>query len=135
MSYFYPAAAWSGLLTWQNIQKKTYPKKSFTYPKINFWTILSLQSDWLTRVDRNEVRLKMKKTNFSISPSQLCSHTPSALNAGAKRSGSTCPIVMPQCCYLANGAKRLSHTTNMLSIFRVSETFCFFGKVKPDLFC
>ena len=24
--------------------------------------------------------------NFSISPSQLCSHTPSALNAGAKRS-------------------------------------------------
>ena len=45
----------------------------------------SLQSDWLTRADRNEVRSKILKMNFSISPSQLCSHTPSALNAGAKR--------------------------------------------------
>ena len=46
----------------------------------------SLQSDWLTRADRNEVRSKILKMNFSISPSQLCSHTRSALNAGAKRS-------------------------------------------------
>ena len=46
----------------------------------------SLQSDWLTRAVRNEVRSKIFKMNFSISPSQLCSHTPSALNAGAKRS-------------------------------------------------
>ena len=45
----------------------------------------SLQSDWLTRAVRNEVRSKIFKMNFSISPSQLCSHTPSALNAGAKR--------------------------------------------------
>ena len=45
----------------------------------------SLQSDWLMRADRNEVRSKILKMNFSISPSQLCSHTPSALNAGAKR--------------------------------------------------
>ena len=45
---------------------------------------------------------------------QLCSHTPSALNAGAKRSGATCHMAMPQCCYLAKRAKRPSHTTNML---------------------
>ena len=38
---------------------------------------------------------------------------PSALNAGAKRSGATCHLAMPQCCYLAKGAKRPSHTTNM----------------------
>ena len=46
----------------------------------------SLQSDWLTRADRNEVRSKILKMNFLISPSKLCSHTPSALNARAKRS-------------------------------------------------
>ena len=34
----------------------------------------SLQSDWLTRADRNGVRSKIFKMNFSISPSQLCSH-------------------------------------------------------------
>ena len=45
-----------------------------------------LQSDWLTWADRNEVRSKIFKMIFSISPSQLCSHTPSALKAGAKRS-------------------------------------------------
>ena len=38
----------------------------------------------------------------------------SALNAGAKRSGATCHMAMPQYCYLAKGAKRPSHTTNML---------------------
>ena len=68
---------------------------------------------------------------FSFSPSQLCSHTPSTLNSGAKRSGATCRMAMPQCCYLAKGAKRL-----MLSIFRLSETFVFlakwiFGQVAP----
>ena len=52
----------------------------------------SLQSDWLTRADRNEVRSKILKMNFSISPSQLCSHTLSALNAGAKRSEATCRV-------------------------------------------
>ena len=30
---------------------------------------------------------------------QTCSHTPSALNAGAKRSGATCHMAMPQCFY------------------------------------
>ena len=39
----------------------------------------------------------------------------SALNAGAKRSGATCHMAMPQYCYLAKGAKRPSHTTNMLT--------------------
>ena len=68
--------------------------------------------------------------NISISPSPLCSHTPSALNEGAKRSGATCHMTMPQCCSLAKGAKRPSHTTNMLSILRLRETFCFFGQVE-----
>ena len=40
---------------------------------------------------------------------------PSALNAGAKRSGATCHMAMPQSCYLAKGANRPSRTTNMLS--------------------
>ena len=42
------------------------------------------------------------------------SHTRSALNAGAKRSGATCHLAMPQCCYLGKGAKRPSHTTNTI---------------------
>ena len=46
---------------------------------------------------------------------QICLHTPSALNAGAKRSGATCHMAMSQCGYLAKGAKRPSHTTNMLT--------------------
>ena len=70
----------------------------------------SLQSDWLTGLNRNEVRSKMEKLNFSISPSQLCSYTPSAINAGAKRSGTTCHMAVPQCCYLEKGAKRPIHT-------------------------
>ena len=51
---------------------------------------------------------------------QICSHTSSALNAGAKRSGATCRMAMPQCCYLAKGAKRPSHTTNMLTSLNIS---------------
>ena len=51
---------------------------------------------------------------------QICSHTPSALNAGAKRSGATCRMAMPQCCYLAKGAKRPSHTTIMLTSSNIS---------------
>ena len=39
---------------------------------------------------------------------QICSHTPSALNTGAKRSGATCHMAMPQFCYLAKGAKRVA---------------------------
>ena len=31
------------------------------------------------------------------------------------RSEATCHLAMPQCCYLAKGAKRPSHTTNMLT--------------------
>ena len=93
----------------------------------------SLQSDWLTRADRNEVRSKILKMNFSISPSQLCSHTSSALNAGAtrKRSGATCHMAMPQCCYLAKGAKRPSHTTNMKHFFGLVQPKFIFGLVQP----
>ena len=91
----------------------------------------SLKSDWLTRADRNEVRSKIFKMNFSISPSQLCSHTPSALNAGAKRSGATCHMAMPQCWYLAKGAKRPSHTTNMTHFFGLVQPKFIFGLVQP----
>ena len=51
---------------------------------------------------------------------QICSYTPSALNAGAKRSRATCHMAIPQYCYLAKGAKRPSHTTNMLTSSNVS---------------
>ena len=70
---------------------------------------------------------KDEKMIFSISPCQLCSHTPSALNAGANRSGATCHMAMPQCCYLAKGAKRPSHTTNMISIFGLVQPEFIFG--------
>ena len=56
--------------------------------------------------------------------SQICSHTPSALNAGAKRSGATCHMAMPQCCYLAKGAKRPSHTTNTQKFDRIPFDPC-----------
>ena len=38
---------------------------------------------------------------------------------------------MPQCCYLAKGAKRPSHTTNMISIFGLVQPKFIFGLVKP----
>ena len=53
-----------------------------------------------------------------------CSHTRSALNAGAKRSGATCHFAMPQCCYLAEGAKRPSYTTNTINFDRISFDPC-----------
>ena len=54
-----------------------------------------------------------------IKPSDHLSFTyPSALNAGAKRSGATCHMAMPRCCYLAKGAKRPSHTTNTIKFDR-----------------
>ena len=56
--------------------------------------------------------------------SQICSHTPSALNAGAQRSGATCHMAMPQCCYLAKGAKRPSHTTNTIKFDRIPFDPC-----------
>ena len=57
-------------------------------------------------------------SEFLLLRRQLCSHTPSALNAGAKRSGATCHMAMPKCCYLAKGAKRPCHTKNMLTSSR-----------------
>ena len=68
----------------------------------------------------------------------MFSHTPSALNAGAKRSGATCHMAMPQCCYLAKGAKRPSHTTNMqpfqLSLFTFGTQLSAFGKFVKETF-
>ena len=56
--------------------------------------------------------------------SQICSHTPSALNAGAKRSGATCHMAMLQCCDLAKGAKRPSHTTITIKFDRIPFDPC-----------
>ena len=36
-----------------------------------------------------------------------------------ERSEATCHIAMPQCCYLAKGAKRPSHTTNTIKFDRI----------------
>ena len=55
--------------------------------------------------------------------SQICSQTPSVLNAGAKRSGATCHMAMPQCC-LAKGAKRPSHTTISIKFDRIPFDPC-----------
>ena len=69
---------------------------------------------WATKIsahfDDNNVAQMSRRLN-----GQICSHTPSALNAGAKRSGATSHMAMPQCCYLAKGAKRPSHKSNMLT--------------------
>ena len=65
---------------------------------------------------------------------QICSHTSSALNAGAKRSGATCKMAMPQCCYLAKGAKRSSHTTNMLTSLNISVNWSIWSTHLVDTF-
>ena len=74
-----------------------------------------------------------RRTNYDNS--QQCSHTPSALNARAKRSGATCHMAMCQCCYLAKGAKRPSHTTNMLTSsdnnLKIFADMEYFGAVGP----
>ena len=36
-----------------------------------------------------------------------------------ERSEATCHMAMPQCCYLAKGAKRPSHTTNTIQFDRI----------------
>ena len=65
---------------------------------------------------------------------QICSHTPSALNAGAKRSWATCHMAMPQCCYLAKGAKRPSHTTNLLTSSNISVDWSIWSTRLIDTF-
>ena len=50
--------------------------------------------------------------------------TGNPLNAGAKRSGATCHMAMPQCCYLAKGAKRPSHTINTIKFDRIPFDPC-----------
>ena len=54
----------------------------------------------------------------------MCPHIPCALNAGAKRSGATCHMAMPQCRYLAKEAKRSSHTTNTIKFDRIPFDPC-----------
>ena len=41
-----------------------------------------------------------------------------------ERSGATCHMAMPQCCYLAKGAKRPSHTTNTIKFGRIPFDAC-----------
>ena len=69
------------------------------------------------------MRSKQLGSKF-LQRSQICSHTPGALKAGAKRSGATCPMAMPQCCYLAKGAKRPSRTTNTIKFDRIQFDPC-----------
>ena len=65
---------------------------------------------------------------------QICSHTPSALNAGAKRSGATFHMAMPQCCYLAKAAKRPSHTTNMVTSSNIPVSWSIWSTHLVDTF-
>ena len=69
---------------------------------------------WATKISAHFGDNNVAQMSRSLNV-QICSHTPSALNAGAKRSGATYHVAMPRCCYLAKGAKRPSHTTNMLT--------------------
>ena len=71
---------------------------------------ISSPAIWATKISAHSGDI-----NVAQMSRQICSHTPSALNAGAKRSGATCHMAMPQYCYLAKGAKRPSHSTNMLT--------------------
>ena len=41
-----------------------------------------------------------------------------------ERSEATCHLAMPQCCYLAKGAKRPSHTTNTIKFDRIPFDPC-----------
>ena len=41
-----------------------------------------------------------------------------------ERSGATCHMAMPQCCYLAKGAKRPSHTTKTIKFDRIPFDPC-----------
>ena len=41
-----------------------------------------------------------------------------------ERSGATCHMAMPQCCYLAKGAKQPSHTTNTIKFDRIPFDPC-----------
>ena len=78
------------------------------YDKIRPHSIRSLQFD-------------QKIRPLSFRPEKF---DPCALNAGAKRSGATCHMAMPQCCYLAKGAKRPSHTTNTIKFDRIPFDPC-----------
>ena len=57
------------------------------------------------------------------------------LNAGAKRSGATCHMAMPQCCYFAKGAKRPSHTTSDCKylVYQELELVSYYGIVGLEL--
>ena len=89
---------------------------SFRPEKFDLFTATNISSPaiWATKIsahfgDNNVIQLSR----------QICSHTPSVLNAGAKRSEATCNMAMPQCCYLAKAAKRPSHTTNTLTSLNI----------------
>ena len=68
-------------------------------------------------------------TNF-LTP--LYTHTPSALNAGEKRSGATCHMAMPGSSYLAKGTVRAHNSTIILNN---SYLFRFLNNILKHLFC
>ena len=86
-------------------------------------SLFAIFEPWIWR------RLGSVPACFSISPSQLCSHTPCALMQVG--SGATCHIAIPQCCYSAKGAKRPSHATNMKHFFGLVQPNFFFGLLRP----
>ena len=90
---------------------------------------ISLPAIWATKNSAH-----YGDNNVAQMSRQICSHTPSALNAGAKRSGATCHMAMPQCCYLAKGAKRPSHTTNMLTSLNISVKWSIWSTHSVDNF-
>ena len=49
-------------------------------------------------------------------------------------SGRTCHMAMPQCCYLAKGAKRPSHSTNMLTSSNISVIWSIWSTHLVDTF-
>ena len=84
-------------------------------PSVRWGRDISSAAIWATKISAH-----FGDNNVAQMTRQIYSHTPSALNAGAKRSGATCHMAMPHCCYLAKGAKRPSHTTNMLTSLNIS---------------
>ena len=98
---------------WTHSSCMGYTKEEFDF--LERGRDISSPAIWATKLSAH-----FGDNNVAQMSRQICSHTPSALNAGAKRSGATCHMAMPQCYYLAKGAKRPSHTTNMLTSFNIS---------------
>ena len=87
---------------------------------------ISSPAIWATKISAH-----FSNKNVAQISRQICSHTPSA---GTKQSGATCHMAMPQCCYLAKGAKRPSDTTNMLTSLNISVNWSIWSTHLVDTF-